>query len=285
MSNKIFKALLTEKIENFKLSFSKTAKAIFYDEEKNRLFHSLEYGMYRETLCKDFLKFVIPSRLELDDGFLISPLDNNISTQCDIVIFDSTHTPLYESGKKQRFFPVETIASIGEVKSNLSKQQLKEAINKLARIKKMRRDSQDGTVVSRKTTENFDNYKHPYDQIVTFIICNSLEFDSKNLVAEFKELYDSDIETRDRHNIILSINDGIFLYKHIVNEETLVWSYPYSQDKILKNRFLAPGENGNTHIETFANYIYMATNSATIFLPNFTRYSGKYIEGIYTDEN
>ena len=194
MGNKIFKALLNEKIDNFKASFSSTAREVFYDDSEKKLIHSLEFGMYRETICKDFLKFIIPSRLQIDDGFLISPKDNIISTQCDIVIFDSTHTPLFESGKKQRFFPIETVAAIGEVKSNLTKLQLKDALNKLARIKAMRRDTFEANIVSRVSKEQFQDYKHPYDQIFSFLICNSLNFSNcKDLVAEFKTLYDSDI--------------------------------------------------------------------------------------------
>ena len=129
MANKIFNALLDEKIEIFTNAFSKTAKEIYFDKD-DKLIHSLEYGIYRENSCKDFIKFVIPSKFNIDDGFLINSNDN-VSSQCDIVIFDSNHTPLFESGKKQRFFPIETVVAIGEVKSTLSKKEFKIALNKL----------------------------------------------------------------------------------------------------------------------------------------------------------
>jgi hypothetical protein len=285
MSNKIFDSLLSEKIENFRTSFSGTAKEVFYDDANKKMIHSLEFGLYRESICKDFLKFIIPSRLEIDDGFIISIKDNNVSTQCDIVIFDPTHTPLFESGKKQRFFPVETVVGIGEVKSTLSKDKLKTAINKLARIKGLRRDNDVPSIIKRDTNDEFDNYSHPRDQIFSFLICKSLSFDFSNLVAEFNTLYDSDIPYCDRHNMILSIDDGIFLYKHKINNKDLAWHYPYSQGQNMKNRFIRPGDNNKNHFNGFATYMFMGINSATIFLPEFTKYAGEQVMGVYTDEN
>src|SRR5690606_33809183 len=136
-------------------SYSGTSKELFYDTENKKLTHSLEFGLYRESICKDFLKFIIPSRLEIDDGFLLSTKNNNISTQCDIVIYDPTHTPLYETEKKQRFFLIETVVSIGEVKSKLTKDSLKKTINKLARIKSIRRDNDTPSIIKRHTSETF----------------------------------------------------------------------------------------------------------------------------------
>jgi len=285
MSNKIFKSLLREKIENFKNTFSGTSKELFYDTQAKKLRHSLEFGLYREIICKDFIKFIIPSRLSIDDGFLLSVKDNNISTQCDIVIYDPTHTPLFETGKKQRFFPVETVVGIGEVKSTLSKNNLKEAINKLARMKKMRRDNDTPSIIRRYTNNEFDNYSHPWDQIFSFLICQSLSFDFSNLVAEFNQLYDDDISYYDRHNMILSIEDGIFFYKHEVNGKVLAWNYPFSQSKNLKNRFVAPGDNYKNHFNAFATYMFMGINNSSIFLPDFTKYAGSQMTGQYTDEN
>jgi hypothetical protein len=283
MPNRIFDTLLNEKVDHFADSFKNLSKEIFYNEETQRLTHSLEYGMMRESICKDFLKFIIPSGLEIQDGFIISTTDS-VSTQCDLVIFDSRNTPLYETGKKQRFFPVETVVGIGEVKSVLSKQDFKTAINKLARIKKIRKDNKTPSIIKRKTYEPFNNYKHPFDQLFSFIICEKLDFKLSNLPAEFNTLYDSDIEYNDRHNLILSIDDGLCLYKHSVNEKVKAWHYPFSQSKNLKNRLISPGDNGRNHFNGFATYMFMGIQSTTIFFPEFKNYTGGQVEGYYTDE-
>lgn len=79
MSNRIFDALYREKIDIFKNSFSATSTEVFYDPENNRLIHAGEYGIYRESVVRDFLNFIVPQRLAISNGFLMSAMDD-IST-------------------------------------------------------------------------------------------------------------------------------------------------------------------------------------------------------------
>ena len=117
MPNRIFEEILLEEIETFKNSFSNVSKKMFHDPETNKLIHSGEFGMYREAIAKKFLRFFVPVRLEIDQGFLLNSI-NEVSTQCDIVIYDKNVTPLIRSNELQRFYPVETVCSVGEIKSN-----------------------------------------------------------------------------------------------------------------------------------------------------------------------
>ena len=269
MGNKIFSALLNEKIDVFINSFSKTAMEIYFDKD-DKLIHSLEYGIYRENSCKDFIKFIIPSKYNIDDGFIINSNDS-VSTQCDIVIYDSNHTPLFESGKKQRFFPMETVIAVGEVKSTLSKKDFKDAINKLSKTKSLRTEISNPSYIHRKTTNEFNNYEHPFDQIFSFLICKKLNFDLTDL--DFDDFYENEVEYQNRHNMILSIDDGIFIYKHTVKSKVLTWHFPKSQGLNLKNRFIKPGENGKNHFGVFASQLFMAAQNGTIFFPEFSKYA------------
>ena len=133
MSINVFEKLLIEKIENFKSAFAETAEGVFFNDD-GKLIHPGEFGRYRENICKQFLKFVTPARLDIGTGFIINT-SNEVSHQCDIIIYDAQNTPLLESEEKQFFFPVETIAAVGEIKSVLSKKALSEAIQKLEKIR------------------------------------------------------------------------------------------------------------------------------------------------------
>lgn len=279
MSNYIFDALLNEKIEFFKSSFTKTSEIYF--NEKKKLISPLEYGIHKEYACKEFLKFLIPSKYHLGEGFIINS-NEQYSTQCDIVIYDSTNTPLIESGNKQRFFPMETVFAIGEVKSALSKSQLKSAINKLAKAKSLRRDNLTPGIISRKTKDKFDNYNHPFDQIFSFIICQKLTFKVSNL--DFDEIYDKDILDQDRHNMILSVEDGLLLYKHKINGEEKIWPFPFSQNKKLKNRYIDKGINGKNHFLNFAEHLFTVSQLTTTFHPQFSKYT-VHSEGNMLDES
>ena len=111
---------------------------LFRDEQKEELYHKGEYGRYREDAVRDFIQFVIPGKFSVGEGFLVnsSTYDKSISTQCDVVIFDK-NTPMFKDSHI-RFFPVETTAAVGEVKSTLDTSDLIEALIKLAKIKRMR---------------------------------------------------------------------------------------------------------------------------------------------------
>ena len=85
MPSSVFDALLEEKIENFKKGYIDTAKRVFYDQDTEKLIHPGEYGLYREIMVKEFLQFIIPQKVTIDSGFLITQKDN-VSTQCDIII-------------------------------------------------------------------------------------------------------------------------------------------------------------------------------------------------------
>ena len=281
MANQIFDNLLIEKIEQFKASFSGTSKAVFYDDEKKRIFHAGEYGTYREAIVRDFLKFIIPRGLDISTGFLITSLDD-VSTQCDVVVFDSKMTPIYEENERQRFFPVEAVHGIGEVKSTLSKSDFKNALNKLAKNKALsERMVSSPTIIRKSPSGPYDPENHPYDIIPSFLICQKLDFDISNIEQEISTFYEDDIEVRHRHNIILSIEDGLLAY-YDENSKTL----PYARlnQVNLKDRFTYPDTNQYVHFKLFSSYIFMVTTSKTLFYPDPSDYMGSIVGGFKRDK-
>src|SRR5438128_86019 len=90
--NEIFKNLAIQNFTNFKNSFHET-KRVFWDEKNKRLRHTGEFGIYREDLVKKWLRLVVPEKFGISSGFVISAM-GSISTQCDIIIYDRTVTPM-----------------------------------------------------------------------------------------------------------------------------------------------------------------------------------------------
>ena len=131
--NHIIDELINDKIEVFVNEYLKISRKIFKNEEGDS-FHNGEFGMYREKIVADLLKPLLPRRLSIGTGFIVSK-KNNVSSQCDLIIFDNTNTPVFEN-YDQRFFPVECVVGVVEVKSKMTKTQLKEALIKLTNIKK-----------------------------------------------------------------------------------------------------------------------------------------------------
>jgi len=288
MPSTVFNQLLNEQIEIFRNSFSSVSRATFYDEDTGRLIHAGEFGMYREAICRDFLRFLIPGRLAISQGFLINTHDE-VSTQCDIIVHDSEATPLIQSESRQRFFPVETVCAVGEVKSILSKSDLIDALLKLVNAKRMREQiSRTNPVIRRhkpslSTPERalynqvitYDPENFLYDQLITFLICEEFDFNPDYLVMD--QLYEDDVLRRHRHDLILSLKDGLLLYYYDVDGMALPWPvFQVRSTKVeLKNYDIVPEEGWEfAHFRLFATYIFMATSSATILFPEMTDYMG-----------
>ncbi len=199
MPNKILNTILTRKIENFVSTFVDDSKSIFYNE--NQLIHPGEFGKYRENALKDLIRTLINPNFKIGDGFIITSNDK-ISTQCDVVIYDNTDTTILENNYSQ-FFTIESVLSIGEIKSTLNKTGLKEALIKLANNKQLADDI--SKTLIKKTTKEGEEFNLP----ISFLICKNLDFDISKI--DFDDVY-KDINRDYWHNFILSIEDGLFTY-------------------------------------------------------------------------
>ncbi len=280
MGNKIFESILTEKIDIFKTAFEKTSTDLFWDEDNKKLIHPGEYGMYREEICKEFLRIVTPHRLDIGNGFLINS-QNEISTQCDIIIYDSRNTARIENSTRQRFFPVETTVGIGEIKSTLSKYEFGLALNKLAQNKSLREKIQNPASAIGKSFSSFSPTSVHTDALFSFLICKKLDFDTKNLAFEINEFYNEEIKDYQKHNLILSLEDGICAY---YDDRGKTIMYPYMSGKKLMNRFVKPGDNPYCHFDFFASYYFIGISSVTTYFPEITDYLGRWTGGWNNDE-
>lgn len=199
MASDIFRNIVEQRINIFVSTFGKDVNKLFKID--NRLIHPLEYGMYKERCVKELLEFICDRSTAISDGFIISA-DNNVSTQCDIIMYQSDIMPVIDNGIS-KFFPVEIVKCIGEVKSILDKAAFCEALVKMAQNKKMflqRRGANTSFVPLREK-----------DEIISFLICNKLNFNIEKL--DFDKIYKEIPDIRFRHNMILSLQDGLFIYE------------------------------------------------------------------------
>lgn len=272
MSSKIFDALLEEKIDLFINSFLGTSRTVFFDEETKRLRHSGEFGMYREKISYDFLKFIIPQKFSLGNGFIISNNDE-VSTQCDIIIYDKSITPLIQSSEHQTFYPVETVVAVGEIKSTMSKNEFVTAINKLSKIKKIKADIKSPSYYYRRDNlGSFDPQNLLYDGIFTFIICEKLNFNLEDIENELNNMYETDINHWNRHNLILSIEDGLLHYSINQSQDKLAFWAPTFKGET-SHRFTKKNETDKYHhFKNFAMCLFNGISFATVLFPEMVHY-------------
>lgn len=196
--SEIYKIILERKLNNFINVFSNDSNSIFKGSS-NKLIHPGEYGKYREESCKDILKLLLKSDCLVSDGFICT-YNDKISTQCDIIVYNSTLSPLI-TNDIAKMFPIEEVRAIGEVKSNLSKSEFKEALIKLSKNKKLYKERK-GKVKKK------DKYG-VFHGVSSFLICNKLDFTLT--ISDWEEIYDG-IPEDEWHNAILSIEDGFISY-------------------------------------------------------------------------
>lgn len=204
--------------------------------------------------------------------------------QVSLEHYDPSAVPRVETSEHQRFFPVEGVCGIGEVKSNLSKVGLKDALNKLARVKS-KADAVSSTIPIHRdrsvATENFSRETNLYDQIFSFLVCEKFDFDSTSLATEVGGWYEADIKSHHKHNLVLSLSDGLLLY---VDSRGKSWMYPSTPNIPAKNRFVQPQDNLMLHFYLFFSYMNILASSTTILFPEMKEYMPSIAGGFNHDE-
>lgn len=212
MEYKVLNTIVNSMVERFLSQYRSTTKLFENDGVKNGLLHAGEYGTYKENLCKELFKFVLPGKYDIGTGFVFNA-EREITTQCDIILYDYNNTPCISLDQMNRFYPQESILAIGEIKSTLTKQTLADSLIKLSQSKSIRKDftgiSSTGSLVDVKLSQS------AYHHIFTFLICDEISsYDSQDVVSYIDDQYEqASVSVENRHNVIVSFKNGLITYK------------------------------------------------------------------------
>jgi len=278
--------ILDEKILAFRTAFLSSSRRLFFRPDGVAV-HNGEFGCYREELVRALVAQFAPERMAVDTGFIVTA-QGGLSTQCDIVLYDRRCTPLIRNHDRQRFFPVESVCAVGEVKSVLGFSAAKEALRKLAAVKGMR----DG-LYRPSYVHSLKDSAHPtyapetdeLDQIVTFLVCERLDFDAGVRLGELQEAYVEAQPKRPschRHNLLLSVADGLGAY---ALEDGTMYAFPSRARSVigeggnralrsnpLRNRWISPPPNSIEHVRLFCSLLHTALAVVSVLFPDLARY-------------
>ena len=264
--NSVFQELIYFKIERFLFEYKNLSRSVFLKEDGS-LAHPGEFGMYRERIVSDLIKPFLPSRLAVGTGFIITH-QNNQSTQCDLIIYDKENTPVIENGD-QRFFPVECVVGVVEVKSKLTKSTLTETLRKLTEIKKLRKDIAHNNpyVFKDGLYSGFDADNNYHDQMATFLVCESLDFDLSECYIDFFEGVYNGIDKSLYHNMVLSLSDCLCLY-HDGNSRPIYFPCFDPSKSRYDHALVIPIDTGYEyeHVLLFDNRHYFTSRDVLIVL-------------------
>ena len=279
MPNTIIDNLIEERADTFLSAFSQRAKALFRDDTKaNRVRHPGEYGTYRESITADFLRCFLPQHLSIDTGFIVNSM-GNVSKQVDLVLYDPTMTPPLESKQRQRFFPVETLVAAGEVRSEITKQSLEDALGRLAEVKALRAKlAPESSAVKRwygLGDTKYDPTGIPFDQVFTFLVCKRFSFRfASSFPSTLDEIYRG-VDYGLRHSAILSIDEGLLYYTGKFPDGTMGDSYfptsPIDGTRHL-NKWIRNHENRYAPLKGFCASLFMHACHCTVGYADLAQY-------------
>ena len=209
-------------------------------------------------MLKKFLNLYIPENYGISSGFIITP-SGVISSQCDIIIYDKSKTPKIQNMENQRFFPIETILGVGEVKSTINTiGELNHYLRKLSKVKKLRKSIKNPKHYKRA------NYNHPFDpnevfsdNIFTFLLCYKLNFKLDLTKIDYEN-----INIKLWHNMVLSLKDGLISYQA---KETKNLYFSFSGTTSFKSWFLKNDDSElPITIQMFLSSISYLVNNTTL---------------------
>ena len=273
--NRIYISLIDAQLRAFASDYRDTARNVFYDEETARLIHPGEFGGFRESLVRDLLLRTLPESYGVSQGFILSP-EGDVSSQCDIVIYSRSYAPVIQSPEQQRFFPVESVVAVGEVKSSLPRAKLQEACVKLSRVKEMRaclRRPAIGFSV-HKGIGPYSAREHLLDQIATFIVADEVQGSPDDIQAAVNNASASPL----RVNIILSVDSWCSSYQDL---KGVFWPYPVDVDEnnkvvhdVLPLVIHPAADDQLSHLRLFLHFIQLLATRTTILYPDLSGYWG-----------
>lgn len=286
--DRVIEALARLKALQFKQNFVDFSRLAFQNND-GKLIHSGEFGAYRERVLKELLSCFLPTYYSFGEGFVVNRNSEN-SSQCDVVIYDQWETPKLENYELRRFFPVETVYGVGEVKSTLTIPALKIALDKLMDIKKLRNCEPINKKPIKPTSFDMDNkarylelniekhgdhyksieYWNPnyneFQNVVSFLVCESIDLDKKGMHDLANSLYEPSMDDiSKRHNFILSLEDGLLSYfTKNADEARKPYPFPSRGDFSTGIRFVEPTDSGD-HIIAFISGLAAALSQTCIY--------------------
>lgn len=111
--------------------------------------HPVSQGSHCESSWIELLRNFLPNRYGITKGFVFDSR-GNISDQIDIIIYDTTYSPLiYATKNDEKYVTIESVYAVFECKPKISKETLEYTEKKILSVKKLYCSSREIYVAGR----------------------------------------------------------------------------------------------------------------------------------------
>ena len=148
-------------------------------KKSNTTTHPGAVGSAKEKAVIGKIRCLLPQNMDVGSGFVIDSFGHT-STQCDIIIYEKTSLRFIINGDEQNtYFPCESVVAIGEVKSNVSTNEIDDFFKKLNSISILKRYTQNKCEFrhygNNLTILDAEEHTGGLSRIFTFLICSDFK--------------------------------------------------------------------------------------------------------------
>lgn len=194
---------------------------VFSFDRASRATTSGLVGSGREHTIRQKLQLILPSKVAIATGCVIDSYGGT-SNQTDVILYERDQCPVFSvnDDPNSTYLPCEGVIAVGEVKSTLGTKEIFDAVNKIAKIKSLRRHITDpecyrvygsSLVIQGAPSQALDMKNKPFDQIYGFILCNEFGLEESTLVHRIKEAC-SQHEPHLSPNALISLRNGMVMF-------------------------------------------------------------------------
>ena len=190
-------------------------------------------GSAMEQPVRNQLQQILPNGVAVGEGFVIDSYGET-SQQQDVVLYERDICPVFSINKTPQttYYPCEGVIAVGEIKSRLDQNSLKDAFKKVASVKALRRHTVTHRVPHPTTGEQIPlkrNYLSLHDnsvltdenleqkerkQIFGFVLASGSRFERDSLLARFAEL-SVDVDESILPNLLLTLDGYVVNWSKI----------------------------------------------------------------------
>lgn len=249
------KDLADELVDNFKKAGKATTPSLV--------------GSAREQTVRKKLELIFQKSVGVATGCVIDSFGHT-SKQTDIIIYEKDFCPVFSinDNPESTYYPCESVIAVGEIKSTLDAKELIKAFANIKSVKESKRHYRSHLnrrpycsrlVLKGANSESYNQYSKSGHQIYGFILCGKIGMSMGKFLSKCAELIKQE-EAYLLPNIIVSLQDGVFVYLDTVNQCTCV-------DKIGANHFynvVNPGGEFQYLLSELNQHITMGATTDTL---------------------
>ena len=178
-------------------------------------------GDARETEVRRQLETLLPSKMTVATGCVIDSFGST-SAQTDVVIHERDNCPVFSinSSAGATYIPCESVAVVGEIKSDLGTKELNDAVAKIRSVKRLQRAMRDATCfrhfgsslkMQGAPEESLDPINKHLDAPYGFVLCKSFALRPDTLAKSYGAAC-SGAAPHLSPSIVVSLADGVMMF-------------------------------------------------------------------------